>query len=222
MAIQFIVVKCPQCGCDLSIEEGRSQAFCTYCGAKVLIHNENEYIYRHIDEAGIKKAETERMIELKKLEQEREEARAREEARKKKMRLSIILGIAGSILFMIGASGPSNGNSVFSFMGFLAIIGAILIWRSESEEHKNKKNSDMLDIPQAVYNFERINYSTVREILEKAGFTNISCLALNDLTFGILTKPGTVGSITINGKNMIIGKKYHKDSAIVITYHSIN
>ena len=68
MAISFISVKCPQCGANLSIEEDRDMAFCTYCGTKIIIHNENGHIYRHIDEAGIKQTETDRMIMLKKME----------------------------------------------------------------------------------------------------------------------------------------------------------
>lgn len=34
MAIKLVSVKCPDCGQTLSIEENRTQAFCTYCGAK--------------------------------------------------------------------------------------------------------------------------------------------------------------------------------------------
>ena len=68
LAYKLISVKCPDCGQTLSIEENRTQAFCTYCGAKVLISNENEYVFRQVDEAGIQKAETERLIKLKELE----------------------------------------------------------------------------------------------------------------------------------------------------------
>ncbi len=70
MAIQFISVKCPNCNANLSVEEGRSFAYCSYCGSKVMIHNENEHIYRNIDEAGIKQAETDRMVRMKELEME--------------------------------------------------------------------------------------------------------------------------------------------------------
>lgn len=56
MAIKFISVKCPECGASLPIEEGRKQVFCSYCGTKVMVTNENEYIYRHIDEADVKKS----------------------------------------------------------------------------------------------------------------------------------------------------------------------
>lgn len=68
LGYKLISVKCPDCGQTLSIEENRTQAFCTYCGAKVLISNENEYIFRQIDEADVKKAETERIIRMRELE----------------------------------------------------------------------------------------------------------------------------------------------------------
>ena len=68
MAIKFISVKCPECGASLPIEEGRKQVFCSYCGTKVMVTNENEYIYRHIDEADVKKAETDRIIRMRQQE----------------------------------------------------------------------------------------------------------------------------------------------------------
>ena len=86
MAYKLISVKCPDCGQTLSIEENRTQAFCTYCGAKVLISNENEYVFRQVDEAGIQKAETERLIKLKELElQEQREARAERKVRRQEI-----------------------------------------------------------------------------------------------------------------------------------------
>ena len=39
MPIKLVTLKCPECGALLSIEENRSNAFCTYCGAKILINN---------------------------------------------------------------------------------------------------------------------------------------------------------------------------------------
>ena len=45
MAIKMVSVRCPDCGAALDVEEGRTQLFCSYCGAKVIIHNDNEYIY---------------------------------------------------------------------------------------------------------------------------------------------------------------------------------
>ncbi len=78
--ISMVSVKCPDCGATLSIEEGRQNAFCTYCGAKVIIQNENERIYRHVDEARIKEVEAHKEIRLKELELE--EARRIKQAEK--------------------------------------------------------------------------------------------------------------------------------------------
>lgn len=73
--IKLVSVKCPDCGASLSIEEGRARAFCTYCGAAVIVSNSNERITRTINEAEIKRAEAEKEIRLKKLEQEAEESK---------------------------------------------------------------------------------------------------------------------------------------------------
>ena len=78
MAYKLISVKCPDCGQTLSIEENRTQAFCSYCGAKILISNENEYVFRQVDEAGIKKAETDRIIRLREIEIAEKKAEAQE------------------------------------------------------------------------------------------------------------------------------------------------
>lgn len=64
----LIQLKCTSCGANLSIEEKRETLFCEYCGTRLVLDNENEYIYRHIDEADIKRAETERLVKLKELE----------------------------------------------------------------------------------------------------------------------------------------------------------
>ena len=68
MAIKFTSVKCPECGASLPIEEGREKLFCSYCGVQIIMTNENEHIYRHIDEAKIKQAEVNQAVQLKKLE----------------------------------------------------------------------------------------------------------------------------------------------------------
>lgn len=89
--IKLVSVKCPDCGAILSIEENRASAFCTYCGAKVIISNENEYIYRTIDEAEIKKSEDRKEIRLKELELERHERELGDRASKRGFYILLIL-----------------------------------------------------------------------------------------------------------------------------------
>lgn len=58
MAIKMISVKCPECGASMTIEGDRKKAFCTYCGAQIILYNENEYTININNEAEIKRAET--------------------------------------------------------------------------------------------------------------------------------------------------------------------
>lgn len=69
MSVSVKSVRCPDCNAALEIEEGRKQCFCSYCGAKIELFNDNEYelITRHIDEAALEKARTEKEIELAKI-----------------------------------------------------------------------------------------------------------------------------------------------------------
>ena len=91
-------MKCPACGADLEVKEGRTFCYCQYCGTKVMLQNENEYVYRHIDEAGLRRAETERMVRMKELEVEEEQRKNR----KKSFKIWLITTIALNALGIMG------------------------------------------------------------------------------------------------------------------------
>ena len=229
MAISLVSVKCPDCGADLQIEEGREQAFCAYCGAKVIIHNENEHIIRTIDEAGIKQAETDRLVMLKRMELVEKRRAEREKTKMFKIVVSLIFVVIG-ILMMIGgtlagkASGdPDSGYYTISMVGMFPLIAAAWIWIY------SKKNDDDDDdiilgvsgrIPETVVDYNGKGFGAVVQLLNEAGFTNVKCVPLNDLSLGILKKPGTVASITVSGKEIRPDKAYDKGASIVISYHS--
>ena len=93
MAVKFTSVKCPECGANLPIEEGKEKMFCSYCGTQVIMTNENEHTFRHVDEAEIKRVEMERLLQLKELElEEKENERSRQG---KVIAFSISGGLAG-------------------------------------------------------------------------------------------------------------------------------
>ena len=97
--LNLVSVKCPDCGAALSIEEGRKQAFCTYCGAKVLIQNDNEHVYRTIDEAEIAKQEKEKEIALREKEIRLKEIEV--EAANHKQAVKMSLAIIGGMIFLV-------------------------------------------------------------------------------------------------------------------------
>lgn len=132
MSIKANVVKCPQCGADLPVEEGKKQFFCSYCGTKVIITNENEHIYHHVNETGVKFAEAVQKIGLKKVELAEKKFEANEkrlEANEKKkafkIKLSIALAIVALISLGIGYTFNLDGILV---VGTFAFFMLIFVW----------------------------------------------------------------------------------------------
>lgn len=142
--VKMISLKCPECGAHLSIEEGHKQCFCQYCGTKIMLDDGSKtYTYRHVDEARIKEAEVEKLIRLKELEIEEQKRALEEKTKAFKIKASIILGIVGAILMVIGyAGGDATGNPdssiyMFSMIGLFAFMAIGWIWLAGS--HKNDK-----------------------------------------------------------------------------------
>lgn len=236
MAIKVVTVKCPECGASLPVEENRKQIFCEYCGAKILLENDHEYIYRHIDEAEVKRAETERMLAEEKLKREKEEREAEEIAAEQKAAqrraqilkiqedrrntangalLFIVSGIsiAAIAYFLFNSSVGTLIGIVIAALGFLALKGL-----NESIEHEGK-----IPIPSSIIDIQSKNYTSIQTIFESAGFTNVRCVAMNDLTIGLLKRPGLVESITVAGESITSGGGwYPPNSPVVITYHSLS
>lgn len=228
MALKLISVKCPDCGQTLSIEANRAQAFCTYCGAKILISNENEFIVRNIDEASIQKAENDRIIRLKELElQEKRDAHYRN---LRKVLTVIWLFISIVLLFIIISKMSVTGSSFGS--GFLILFyiagpiiggGAYLIfkWLPEKENEKRIESQGGIRFPNGLTPFSDKKYQTIVESLRAAGFTNISCINLQDLNIlTALVNTDKVEKVTVNGAPITTGGKiYLPDASIVISYH---
>ena len=67
MAVNFVDLKCPNCGGKLNDVEGRNEVFCSYCGSRLVKSDPNHFVvdvnythtYREIDEARIKETEAE-------------------------------------------------------------------------------------------------------------------------------------------------------------------
>ena len=223
MAVKLISVKCPECGATLNIEEDREQAFCTYCGTKVLLHNENEHIYRHIDEAGIKQAETDRIVMLRKMELLEKKRATSQKVKTLKIGITVALGLVMLICFGIGYS--VDGGSGALMVGMVCGIIIMYMWlmNKDKDEDDDIDLGDKAKVPSSISDYEKKNYSAIEAMFVSAGFTNVRCVPLNDLTMGVLKKPGMVDSITINGREITSGgKKFPKDAAVVISYHSLS
>ena len=223
MAINVKAIKCPSCGANLSYEEGREKMFCSFCGTAIVLTNENEHIYRHIDEAEIKQAETERMIRLKELEIE--EAKLKQSNIVRNVLIKIWIGA----IIAVAIIGIILGLKGYGFITFMILIGfpvigggAYLIFKliPEKEQEKHARAEGAVRFPKHLDPFTERNYSEVESVLKQAGFTNISCVNMHDLTFGIITKPGKIETIHVDNKEIFFGGKYYMPNVpIVIKYH---
>ena len=217
MAIQFVSVKCPECGADLSIEEGREFAFCSYCGTKVLMSNENEHIYRNIDEARIREAETERMIRMRELElEEKENARGRKS-------LMIAYGIALAFV-LIGAliciAEPLAGMWGIIIGAYIAMFTFV---KSDDKKKKQRRyvGANDVAITEAMTDCSDKNYHSAELLFKGAGFANVTAVPLGDLNVFNMKKNGQVEMVTINGnEDFEEGDVFPKASNVLITYHS--
>ncbi len=120
--MQMMQLICPQCRADLSVDKDMKQAFCMYCGNKIIICNENEYIYRSVDEARLLEAQNERIkLEFEMEQRKNQESEKRTRRRNEKMRKSFIIAggvLAFSALFLVL---PLTAIS-FSFLGVAALV----------------------------------------------------------------------------------------------------
>ena len=236
MAINLISLKCPDCGASLEIEEGRRQCFCTYCGAKILIESDNEIVIREINEAEIKRAETDQY----KAETDRMKAETDQRINMIKMKMaqkgtmhnSIItvasyivaglLGIVSVFGFLNSLRGGSDMAIVSGIMpALLAVIIALIPSCIAEYMGNNDPTRPSIKIPTSINGYKRKSYQSIKTIFESAGFSNVICTPLNDLTKNTNRKMNMVDTITVDSELVTGGgQKFPKDATVLITYHS--
>ncbi len=133
MPLKINVTNCPSCGAAIPIQEGTAQITCSYCGSKFTITNENEFVYRHVDEARVRQAEIERMIRLKELEMEE---------KKRQIGNYKIIAVAGVILLLVLILGLGHliGDSGLTFFGIIGLEISFLIFMVILLAKQNEKN----------------------------------------------------------------------------------
>lgn len=134
--MKIISLTCPSCGAGLEnikVRDGMGTCFCTYCGTKIAIQDENQFTYRQIDAARIKEVEAAQAIRMKELEMEE---RRRKDQRKRTLftaTIALILATIGLLMIVVGylvgsASGISDSPFyVVSLMGFFPILAGAFV-----------------------------------------------------------------------------------------------
>ena len=90
-------------------------------------------------------------------------------------------------------------------------------------EISRQLNNDipMIRIPFSAQDYYRKNYEQVFDEMEAYGFKDIVLLEQKDLRMGLLTRQGSVESISIDGKADFKKNQRFKETArVIITYHA--
>lgn len=230
MSLQVVTLTCPSCGATLTIDDGRDSCFCSYCGSKVQVVNENEYIYRHIDEAGIKQAEVDRDIRMRQLDIEERDKGFDHQVRKILfyLWLASIAVVALLCLYLAFFTGELGGLSAFNTLFYVGgpVVGggAYILFKllPDRDEDKIVRANGGIRFPKGHEPFNEQHYETVLSSLRAAGFYNVTAINMHDLKIGLFQKPGKIEKITVAGKDITSGGRYYDPNVpIVITYHGV-
>ena len=236
MAVAVEPIKCPECGATLNIEDEGRIKFCPYCGSPLLLSNDNEVVLRNVDEAGIIRAKTDRIVVKKQMELEEKEAEKKEKRNHKLWSLlNIVLLIVGAaiglpfvyglILLPFSKEASEKAFSVswlvflialiFAIYGFFFYIGFI-----RKGNGNRKRFQGGVAVPSVPGGFEGKDYMQIADVFKIAGFTNIKAVNMRDLWNS--RKDRTVESITIDGEKIdCSGDYYMHDATVVIYYHGM-
>ena len=122
-----------------------------------------------------------------------------------------------------GGSLIGGGGSIgFVFPGLICCWVLMFMWVNNKDKDDTYIDpTNVVKIPSSIAGYEGKHYSAIESMFLSAGFTNVKCVPLHDLTIGLLKKPGMVASITVNGQSITSGgKKCSPDANVVISYHS--
>jgi len=127
--MKLINLRCSNCGADLQIDPERKQAFCSYCGTRLLVDDETINITnRFVDEARLKEAE----IRLKELEYEHErELRAEKLQQEQKKAHSISL-----LAFLLALIITFSIEGLREWFPAVLIFGGIALAASRSGDRR--------------------------------------------------------------------------------------
>lgn len=119
--MNLIELKCKECGASLKANAELKKVSCNYCGVVFFIDDgTTAHVYKKIDEARIKEAETNGQIRLKELEMEAKEKEYKRKVLKYKLIASLISIVIGIILFCLG---NFLGNEYDEDWGLLSMLG---------------------------------------------------------------------------------------------------
>ena len=154
------MIKCPGCGGEVEFKPGQKKVVCQYCGTKILFDKDNEFTYRHIDDADIKRAETERIVRISELEMEKDNRGYRKVLIVAWAAGTFFLFILGIILVAIGREGTVTAGMMAMMAGMLVgLWGGIFVFTMTSNKSKQNNNNSKTARSSSNSNFNNMGNS---------------------------------------------------------------
>lgn len=196
--MKLLKLNCNNCNAQLEVDIENLQAYCPYCGQKLLFDLEQ------MERVLVEKEQTKRARErTKRSEEATKRVQIECEYRDKKDR----------------REKAANRNSWIGIILFWCLCIGILFYLGYSDKQEHQKNNE-IQVSASSQDLKEESIENAREILKSCGFQNIKATNKEDLVVGFFSKEGEVESITINGnKNFSKGDWFPADAIIVITYH---
>jgi DNA-directed RNA polymerase subunit RPC12/RpoP len=246
--MRLIDLRCPSCGAEMKVNPDLEKIICIYCGKEMLVdpevsqvHIVNGFDYGYEQERGRLRAQEDFRLEQM-MREERERLEAEERKRQEEKRKLEIYELEEEIkrsdwrkwfwicfamitvsIIMVVAAGLPSWFGVFGVLIFFVGIklGSVMHSRIYSRNFSDYAADDEFAMfPVCVEPFTNRHFKELHEELEEAGFTNITCRNLHDVVIGLISKEGSVQSVTVSGRTIFDGGKwYPKCVPISITYH---
>lgn len=194
--MRLVKLSCSNCNAQLNIDLDHLQAFCPYCGQKLMI--DFDQLGRVLSE----KEKTKRAFNKEEEKTKRIQLEHEYQERKEKRDDSVFVKI------MIGL-----GLFIILYVGFFFYL--------ENKEDKEHIRNNEVKITFSAEEVKGENYDEVVKRFDSLGFTNIEFVKDEDLVFGIFLKDGEVEKVSIAGDSSFSnGEWFSQNSEVVITYHS--
>lgn len=170
MAISVKTYKCPSCGANVDVKDNEKEGYCSYCGSKIKVQNDNEIIINHVDEAEIKRIEAEKEIKMHQYESFEKSKNEIKSTRKVMLVIGIITILISAALLSIGYTKLEDGGIPFLIFGLLLLYGGffIIFERDNVERKEREEREERANIQRGMirFNFEETNlkYKTLDEV----------------------------------------------------------
>lgn len=190
--MKLLSMICQNCNGQLEVNIEEMQAYCPYCGHKLLFDLDQ------MEMVLAEKEKTKRAEERTKRVRIEQEYKDKKDIRDKKVSIGFAVGLVGLYIFLM----------LFSvFMMFYS-------------DYEHKINYEV-QVEVSSRDLKNKDYNYVLERLSDSGFYNIELIEEEDLMFGFFAKENEVESVTIDGDSSFSEDDYFPIDAVVeITYHT--